>query len=47
MIAPKKKHVEKQKLSDKFPQPFTERTGAVHEFIKIFNGKRQKKKGKR
>ena len=47
MISNSKKHKEKMKLSDKFQQPFEVRSGAVHSFVKIFNGKNQKSKKKK
>lgn len=45
MIDRKEKHVEKQKLSDKFQQPFE--VSSLKDTISIFNGRRQKKTTKR
>jgi hypothetical protein len=45
MIENIKKHVEKQKLSDKFQQPFE--TSSTREVIKIFNSRKQKKVSKK
>lgn len=45
MIERNKKHIEKQKLSDKFQQPFE--VSSLKDTISIFNGRRQKKAAKR
>lgn len=41
MIAPRKKHIEKMKLSDRFAQPFEQ--SSTRDMVHMFNARNQKK----